>query len=72
MLGDSYESSMLPFLTLGISDVRLVIPRNLKDQSIHEIVEASDYDTVIIAYAQFMIGAHDNENSANYSMFTFE
>lgn len=34
--------------------------------------EGEDYDTVIIAYAQFMIGAHDNEGSANYRMFRLE
>ena len=30
------------------------------------------YDTVLICYAQFMLGAHDDPNSSNYRMFTFE
>lgn len=72
LLGDSYESSMMPFLTLGIKNIRLVIPRNIGDRSIHSIIEEGDYDTVIMSYAQFMVGAHDNENSANYRMFTLE
>ena len=32
----------------------------------------NQYDTIIIGYAQFMIGAHDNPNSANYKMFFFD
>lgn len=72
VLGDSYEASMIPFLTLGIQDLRLVVLRSMKNQSIHEIIDKGDYDTVIIAYAQFMIGSHDNEENANYRMFTLE
>lgn len=72
VLGDSYEASMVPFLTLGIQDLRLVVLRNMKNQSIYELIENGDYDTVIIAYAQFMIGSHDNEENANYRMFTLE
>ena len=30
------------------------------------------YDAVIIAYAQFMVGAHDDSTSANYKMFSFD
>lgn len=69
VLGDSYSTPMIPFLTLGIQDVRLIVPRDLSDTTIRQIVEAGDYDTVIIAYAQFMIGAHDSESNANYKMF---
>ncbi len=72
VLGDSYEASMLPFLTLGIENVTLIIPRELSDTTVREIVEAGEYDTVIIAYAQFMIGAHDDTTGANYKMFTLE
>ncbi len=72
VIGDSYESSMLPFLSLGISDVTCVVMRNLGETSIRTIIESGDYDTVIVAYAQFMIGAHDNPDSANYGMFTFD
>ena len=71
LLGDSYESSMAPFLSLGISDIKVVVLRGMTG-SIREEIEKGDYDTVIIAYAQFMIGAHDNPSSANYRMFTLE
>lgn len=70
VLGDSYESSMLPFLTLGIQDVKLLVLRDIEG-SVRDYIELGNYDTVIIAYAQFMIGAHDNSSSANYKMFTF-
>lgn len=70
VLGDSYESSMLPFLTLGIQDVKLLVLRDIEG-NVRDYIESGNYDTVIIAYAQFMIGAHDNPSSANYKMFTF-
>lgn len=64
---------MLPFLTLGIQDVTFYVLRDLPDGgSVRKIVEQGDYDTVIMAYAQFMIGAHDNPTNANYKMFTLE
>ena len=62
---------MAPFLSLGISDIKVVVLRGMTG-SIREEIEKGDYDTVIIAYAQFMIGAHDNPSSANYRMFTLE
>ena len=34
-------------------------------------VKSKGLHTVVIAYASFMIGAHDNETSANYAMFDF-
>ena len=34
-----------------------------------EIVEMGDYDVVIMAYAQFMVGAHDTADNPNYNMF---
>lgn len=74
VLGDSYESSMAPFLSLGIQNMKVVIPREFIGQGItvRDYVESGDYDTVIIAYAQFMIGAHDNPSNANYNMFNLE
>ena len=39
--------------------------------SLREYISEHDIDTVIIAYASIMIGAHDNEASANYNMFDF-
>lgn len=72
VLGDSYEASMIPFLSLGIQEICTVVPRDIGEQSIRSIVEKGDYDTVIIAYAPFMIGAHDNASSSNYRMFTLD
>lgn len=73
VLGDSYEASMFPFLTLGIQDSTLIVPRSLPEGvTVRSIVEQGDYDTVIIAYAQFMIGSHGDEANANYKMFTLE
>lgn len=71
VLGDSYEASMAPFLSLGIRDMKVVIPRDLQT-SVHSIVESGQYDTVIMTYAQFMLGSHTNESNANYKMFTLE
>ena len=73
VLGDSYESSMAPFLSLGLKDVEVIVPRSIPEGvSVRDYVESGEYDTVIIAYAQFMIGAHDVEGNANYKMFTLE
>ncbi len=71
LIGDSYESSMAPFLALGLNRLKVIVPRSM-DGSVRDVIESGEYDTVIIAYAQFMIGAHDNESSANYRMFMFD
>lgn len=70
-LGDSNSHVLNPFLSLGVSQIDSVILRGYKG-SIREKIEAGDYDTVIIGYVQFMIGAHDKENFANYRMFNLE
>lgn len=71
VIGDSYEASMLPFLSLGVENVKLVVLREIEG-SIRDYIESGNYDTVIIAYAQFMIGAHEDEDNANYRMFTLD
>jgi hypothetical protein len=70
-LGDSYGQVVVPFLALGVHQVDSLVLRSYGG-SLLDYIEAGDYDTVIIAYAEFMIGAHDNEASANYTMFSFE
>lgn len=70
-LGDSYEVTLIPFMSLGIRNVYKIVPRSMSSADIQAVIESGDYDTVIVAYAQFMIGAHDNPDSANYRMFTF-
>lgn len=67
-LGDSYDHVVLPFLALGVHEVDAYILRNMEG-SIRDIIEAEEYDTVIIAYAGSMIGNHTVETNANYRMF---
>lgn len=73
ILGDSYDQVMIPFLSLGVRETDFLVLRD-KDASFNlknHILE-NGYDTVIICYAQFMLGAHDDPTSANYRMYTFE
>lgn len=73
IVGDSYEQVTEPFIALSVSEVDSLILRNYDDSfSLRNYILENGYDTVIICYAQFMIGAHDNTSSANYRMFTFE
>lgn len=74
ILGDSYEQVTEPFLSLGVHAVDTLVLRDYDPASFdlrNHILE-NGYDTVIICYAQFMVGAHDKTSSANYRMFTFE
>lgn len=70
MLCDSYANVCEPFLALGVSEI---VPQILRSTglSVPSMLELEDYDTVLVCYAQFMIGAHDDEDSANYRMFDF-
>lgn len=68
LVGDSYSYNVIPFLGFGVSDIRGILLRD-SNLSVQDWVDRCDIDTVIIVYAQFMIGAHDNINSANYKMF---
>ena len=70
VLGDSYDAVTNAFLALGISEVRGLIMRNYKED-LRAYIDRKQFDTVIIAYAEFMIGAHDKPESANYKMFDF-
>lgn len=73
ILGDSYDHVTQPFLSLGVHQVDTLILRGYDDSfSLRNYILENGYDTVIVAYAQFMVGAHDNVDSANYRMFTFE
>lgn len=72
-MGDSYEQVTEPFISLGVHEVDSLILRNYDSSfNLRNYILENGYDTVIIAYAQFMVGAHDDESSANYRMFTFE
>lgn len=70
VLGDSYDQVTSPFLSLGVNEVQTLVLRDYTG-SLKEYIKQNDPDTVIVAYASFMIGAHDDPNSANYAMFDF-
>ncbi|MCM1540299.1 MAG: hypothetical protein NC121_03470 [Blautia sp.] len=73
ILGDSYEQITEPFLSLGVREVDSLEMRKYTDSfDLKEYILDNEYDTVIICYAQFMIGAHDDPSSANYRMFSFD
>lgn len=73
ILGDSYEQVTEPFISLGIHEVDVLVLRQCDSSfNLRNYILENGYDTVIICYAQFMVGAHDNKSSANYRMFKFE
>ena len=73
ILGDSYDSVTHCFLSLGIREVDSIIRRNYaEDFNLRQMILENGYDTVIIAYAQFMVGGHDDPTSSSYLMFTFD
>lgn len=72
IIGDSYEQITEPFLSLGVREVdSLSMRKDMDSFDLKQYILDNDYDTVIICYAQFMIGAHDDPASANYRMFSF-
>lgn len=74
VLGDSYGSVTNVFLALGNRSVEGIIMRDFIrdfDIDIRDYILQNDYDAVIISYAEFMLGAHVDEESANYTMFDF-
>lgn len=72
ILTDSYDQITVPFLSLGVHELNHIQMRDMpEDFSLKDYILENGYDTVIISYAQFMIGAHDNPSSANYRMFSF-
>lgn len=72
LLCDSYSNPVLPFLSLGISDISSLIMRTYNPASLFEFIDTHEFDTVVILYSEYMIGEHNNPNSANYDMFTFQ
>lgn len=73
ILGDSFDHVTHCFLSLGVREVDSIVLRSYDNTfSLRDFIINNGYDTVVIAYAQFMVGAHDNPSSANYRMFTFE
>lgn len=73
LIGDSYDHVTQPFLSLQVHEVDSIILRSCDDKfKLRDYILSNGYDTVIIAYAQSMIGAHDNVRSSNYRMFAFD
>lgn len=71
VLGDSYCRTLVPFLSLGIRNIYEIQPRYMAEGQVIDEIDSGAYDTVIVSYAQFMLGAHDDDNSANYRQFSF-
>lgn len=72
LLSDSYAQVMAPFLALGVNEVDTLVLRDWGEEfDLGEYLSAGNYDTVIVSYAEFMVGAHDYPGTANYSMFDF-
>lgn len=73
MLGDSYDMVLEPFLSLGVHEIDYVDLRQVEEGfNLMDYIEQGDYDTVLICYTQFMIGAHDDPESSNYRCFDFD
>lgn len=72
ILGDSYEHVMQPFLSLGVHEVDCVALRGLDDSfSLKDYILENDYDTVLVCYAQFLLGESDDPTSVNSHMYDF-
>ena len=71
LLCDSYGYVVVPFLSGAVHEITTVIMRDF-DGDLLQLIQDNDYDAVVVLYAGFMIGAHDNPNSANYKMFAFD
>lgn len=71
LLCDSFSYVVVPFLAQDVHQIDTLVLRS-GNYNLNKIIQENNYDTVIILYAQFMIGAHDDINSANYRMFSFD
>lgn len=72
LLGDSFDQTTVPFLSLGVHQLDSMIMRERsKSFNLGKYIKEHGYDTVIVCYAQLMIGAHDRPESSNYKMFSF-
>ena len=73
MLVDSYNMVTEPFVSLGVHETDKLDLRSLDMNSfdLRQYILDNGYDAVLICYAEFMIGAHDDPESYNYNTFTF-
>ncbi len=73
LIMDSYSYSVAPFLSLSFSELSTMLMRSAEENfDLVSYIKENNFDTVIICYAEFMIGAHDNPYSSNYKMFSFD
>lgn len=73
LLADSYDHVTECFLSLGVHEVDVIILRDTKeDFQLRDYILQNGYDTVVIAYAQHMIGAAEDPQSRNKKMFSFD
>lgn len=73
VLGDSYSHVTVPFLSLGVHELdSLIIRFREDDYRLRDVIKDGGYDTVVVSYASFMIGAHDDPENANKDLFTFD
>ena len=59
-----------PFLSLGVNEVHTLVLREYGG-SVQEYIRQNDIDTVVVAYTSSMIGAHDDTQNNNYTIFDF-
>lgn len=70
---DSFGQTTEPLLSLSIKEIRPMLLRKEKNYiNLRDYILEEGFDTIVIAYAPFMLGAHDDPNSANYYMYDFE
>ena len=70
LIGDSYDFLTQPFLSLGLHEIDGIILRYYEDDfDLKQYILDNHYDTVIVAYAEFIIGSRDDEENGNYRMF---
>ena len=73
LLADSYDHVTECFLSLGVHEVDVIILRDTEeDFQLRDYILQNGYDTVVIAYAQHMIGALEDPQSNNKKMFSFD
>jgi len=73
MMADSYAQVTEPFLALGVKEINWFDQRDHEDGfDLRQYIIDNEYDTVIICYAQLVIGAHDDRKSSNYRMFSLD
>lgn len=73
LLDDSYGQNLKCFLACSVNEIDVKVLREyLLNYDLRADILNHGYDTVVIAYAQFNIGAHDDKKNANYRMFTFD